>query len=131
MAKYKGRDGRFKVGANTVAQVRSFNFTITAARADSSDLEDEWDENMSVTKSWAGSASVWWDPADTNGQGGLEAGDEPSVNLYPIGTDAGKVYYSGAVHVDSVQITNERDGIVSAEIQFTGNGACTKNTVGA
>lgn len=131
MTTYKGRDGRLKVGAVTVAEVRSFRFTITAARADSSTLEDEWDTNMSVTKSWSGSASVWWDPADVTGQGGLEAGDEPTISLYPIGTDAGKTYYTGAVHVDSVEITNERDGIVEAAIQFTGNGPCTKSTVGA
>ncbi|WP_428673709.1 hypothetical protein [Reyranella sp.] len=131
MTTYKGRDGRLKVGANTVAEVRSFNFTITAARGDDSTLEDEWDTHKSVTKSWAGQAQVWWDPADANGQGGLEAGDEPTISLYPTGTDAGKVFYTGAVHVDSVQITNERDGIVSADIQFTGNGICTRSTVGA
>lgn len=131
MTKYIGRDGRFKVGANTVAQVRSFNFTITAVAADTSTLEDEWDTNLDVTKNWAGQAQVWWDPADTNGQGGLEAGDTPTVNLYPHGTDAGKTYYSGTVHVDSVQITNERDGIVNATIQFKGNGPCNKAVVGA
>ena len=124
-----GKSGRFKVGANTVAEVRSFRFTRTAAKADDSTLEDEWDTNKHTTKSWSGSAEVWWDPSDTNGQGGLTEGAEPTVYLYPAGTDAGKTYYYGAVHVDSVEVQNTRDGIVEATIQFTGNGACTTATV--
>lgn len=131
MTTYKGRDGRFKVGANTVAEVRSFRFTLTAVTADTSTLEDEWDTNDSVTKNWSGQAQVWWDPSDANGQGGLEAGDTPTVSLYPHGTDAGKTYFTGVAHVDSVETANERDGIVNATIQFKGNGALSKNTVGA
>jgi len=131
MTTYKGRDGRFKVGANTVAEVRSFRFTTTAVSADDSTLEDEWDTGKSVTKNWSGQAQVWWDPADANGQGGLEAGDEPTVSLYPHGTDAGKTYFSGAIHVDSVEITSERDGVVEATIQFKGNGPCNRAVVGA
>jgi hypothetical protein len=131
MTTYKGRDGRFKVGANTVAECRSFKFTRTAKSSDTSTLEDEWDTIDSVTKIWSGSCSVWWDPSDATGQAGLEEGNMPIVNLYPHGTDAGKTFFSGTVHVDSVDVTNERDGIVSADINFTGNGTCTKSQVGA
>jgi hypothetical protein len=131
MTKYKGRDGRFKIGANTVAQVRSFRFTRTSTRADTSTLEDEWDANDGVTKSWSGQSLVWWDPSDANGQGGLKEGDRPTGFLYPQGTDAGKTYFSGTLHVDSVEIVNERDGIVEATIQWTGSGPCTEAVVGA
>ncbi len=130
MATTKGKDGRFKVGANTVAETRSFRFTRSSANADDSNIEDEWDTAKGVTKSWSGSAEVWWDASDTNGQAALDEGDEPTVYLYPTGTTAGQTYFHGAVIVESVEITNTRDGIVEASIQFKGNGICNKAVVG-
>ena len=129
MSVTKGKDGRFKVGSVTVAEVRSFRFTQTSNKTDSSTIADTWDKHERTTKSWAGSAEVWWDPSDTTGQGALEAGDTPTVFLYPAGTAAGKTYYTGAVGIDSVEITNTRDGLVEATIQFTGNGELTTGTV--
>jgi len=131
MAVTKGKSGKVYVGANVVAEVQSFNFTRNAARADRSTLDDEWDRSAMVTKSWSGSLTVWWDPSDTNGQMGLEEGDEATLNLYPDGNANGKTYYYGTVIVDSVEVTNERANHVTATIQFTGSGACTKAVVGA
>jgi hypothetical protein len=131
MAVTKGKDGKFYVGANAVAETRSFRFTETAARADSSTLNDEWDKNETTTKSWSGSAEVWWDPSNVNGQGALKRGDKPTVYLYPAGNTAGKTYRWGIVHVDSVEVGNERDGIVNATIQWTGHDTCNEAVVGA
>lgn len=130
MAVIKGRQGKVYVGANVVAEVQNFNFTRTAALADRSTLDDEWDRNAPVTKSWSGSLTVWWDPSDANGQMGLEEGDEAALKLYPDGNANGKTYYYGDVVVTSVELTNERPNHVTATIQFTGNGACTKAVVG-
>jgi len=131
MAVIKGRSGKVYVGSNVVAEVQSFSFTRNATLGERSTIDDEWDRNAPVTKSWSGQMSVWWDPADTNGQMGLEEGDEPTLNLYPDGNANGKTYYYGTVGVTSVEITNERANHVTATIQFTGNGACTKAVVGA
>lgn len=131
MAVTKGKSGKVYVGANVVAEVQQFSFSRNAARADRSTLEDEWDRSAPVTKSWSGSLSVWWDPTDANGQMGLEEGDEAALKLYPDGNANGKTYYYGDVIVDSVEVTNERPNHVTATIQFTGNGACTKAVVGA
>jgi hypothetical protein len=128
MTTYKGKDGRFKVGGVTVANVRSFTFTRTAAITDDSTLEDDWDTHQQTTKSWSGSAQVWWDPADA-GQVALEEGDSAAAELYPHGTDAGKTKFTGTCTVTSVQVSNTRDGIVEATIEFTGNGALTKATI--
>lgn len=131
MSVTKGKDGRFKVGANTVAEVRNFSFTRNAARADRSTLDDEWDRSAPVTKSWSGSAAVWWDPSDANGQAALAEGAEVTAYLYPQGTANGAVYYYGPVIVDSVEISNSRENHVEATIQFTGNGTLTRATVGS
>lgn len=131
MTTSKGQSGRFKVGAVQVAEVRSFRFTINSATADASVLVDVWDRSKPITFNWSGQASVFWDPTDLAGQGALEAGDEPTVFLYPIGDDAGKPYFTGAIVVESVEITNERANLVEATIQFKGNGELAKLVVGA
>lgn len=131
MTTTKGKDGRFKVAGVTVAETRSFQFTRRAANTDSSTLEDEWDDHEVTTKDWDGSAEVFWDPSDANGQGALEEGMVAHVYLYPQGTSAGKTYWHGDVSVGSVDIKNTRDGLVEASIQFKGKGACTKSVVGS
>lgn len=131
MTSYKGQLGRFKVGANQVAEVRSFRFTINGATADASTIETVWDKSKVVTFNWSGQVQCFWDPADAAGQGGLEVGDEPTVFLYPIGDDAGKPYFTGAVVIESVEITNERSGLVEANVQFKGNDTMTRAIVGA
>lgn len=131
MANTKGKDGRFYLGANKVAEVRSFRFTTKSEMADDSTIEDTWNTSVPTTLSWSGSADVWWDPTDANGQMSLEAGEAGTANLYPAGTANGAAYYTGAVIVESVQVTNTRDGIVEASISFTGNGALSRTTVGA
>lgn len=127
----KGKDGRFKVGANTVAEVRSFQFDRNAADSDTSTLEDTWDDSEVVTLNWNGSATVFWDPSDTNGQGGLEEGMVAHAYLYPAGTGNGATYWHGNVIVMKVGLSNTRDGIVEASIEFKGKGICTKAVVGA
>lgn len=127
----KGHSGKVYVGANVVAEVQSFSFTRAAEIADRSILEDEWNRGAAVTKSWQGQMAVWWDPSDVNGQMGLEEGGEVALKLYPDGNGNGKTYYYGDVIVTSVELGNERANHVTATIQFTGNGACTKAVVGA
>jgi len=131
MSVTKGKSGKVYVGANVVAEIQGFSFTRNAARAERSTLDDEWDRSDTVTKSWSGQMTVWWDPSDANGQMGLEEGDAAALKLYPDGNANGKTYYYGDVIVDSVEIGNERANHVTATIQFTGSGACTKAVVGA
>ena len=131
MAVTKGKSGKVYVGSNVVAEVQSFSFTRNSEMADRSTLEDEWNRSAPVTKSWSGQMAVWWDPSDTNVQMGLEEGDEAALKLYPDGNANGKTYYYGDVIVTSVELGNERANHVTATIQFTGTGACTKAVVGA
>lgn len=131
MAVTKGKDGRLKVGANTVAEVRSFQFDRNAVDSDTSTLEDTWDDSEVVTMNWAGSAVVFWDPSDTNGQGALEEGMVAHAYLYPAGTGNGATYWHGNVIVMKVGLGNARDGIVEASIDFKGKGVLTKAVVGA
>lgn len=131
MSKTKGKEGRFKVNGVTVAEMRSFTFTETAAKTDSSTLEDEWDTVETTTKSWSGSAEVWSDPTNTGGQGALAIGAKVPVFFYPYGTSAGKVVRSGIAHIDSADIKNTRDGLVEMSVKFTGDGELASSTVGA
>ena len=131
MATTKGKDGRFYIGSNKVAEVRSFSFNLKAEVADDSTIEDTWDTGKVTTMSGTGSADVWWDPTDTTGQMALEAGEEGTANLYPAGTGSGATYYTGAIIVTDVGIANKRDGIVEQSISFRFNGAASRTTVGA
>ena len=127
----KGKDGRFKVGSVTVAEVRSFQFDRNATDADTSTLEDTWDKSEVVTKNWNGSAVVFWDASDINGQGALEEGMVAHAYLYPAGTGNGATYWHGDVIVSKVGLSNTRDGIVEASIEFKGTDVCTKAVVGS
>lgn len=129
MATHKGSEGVVKVGANTVAEVRSYSIEETAETLEDTSMGDTARTYLSSLTTFSGSLDVFWDETDATGQGALTNGAEVTLNLYPEGDTAGDTYYTGTVIVTGVTRTASFDGMVEASITFQGTGALTESTV--
>jgi len=129
MATHIGRDGVVKVGANDVAEVRSFSINQTADTVEDTTMGDTARTRLVTLTSFDGSLDVFWDETDTNGQVALGVGSNVTLALYPEGDSAGDTYYSGTANVTGVSISTSVDGMVEASITVEGSGALTTTTV--
>lgn len=129
MATHIGRDGIIKVGANAVAELRSFSIEETGDTVEDTVMTDTARTYISTLTSFTGSADVFWDETDTNGQGALSVGSSVTINFYPEGADSGDTYYSGTALVTGVTRSASFDGMVEASITLQGSGALTASTV--
>jgi len=129
MATHIGRDGVVKVGANSVAELRSFSIDETGDTVEDTVMTDAARSFISTLTSFTGSADVYWDETDTSGQGALTVGASVTIGFYPEGETAGDTYYSGTCIVTGVSRSASFDGMVEASITFQGSGALTASTV--
>ena len=129
MATHIGRDGVVKVGANSVAELRSFSIDETGDTVEDTVMTDTARSYISTLTSFTGSADVYWDETDTSGQGALTVGASVTIGFYPEGEAAGDTYYSGTCIVTGVSRSASFDGMVEASITFQGSGALTASTV--
>lgn len=128
MANHKGSEGVVKVGANAVAEVKSYSLTETADTIEDTVMGDSARTYQSSLTSFSGSLDVHWDETDTTGQGALTIGASVTLNVYPEGATTGDTYYSGTAIVTSIAITGSFDGMVMASIGVQGTGALSKST---
>lgn len=129
MATHSGKDGIVKVGANPVAEVRSFSLNETADTVEDTTMGDSARTHIVTLTSFDGSLDVYWDETDTNGQVALGVGSSVTLELYPEGDGAGATYYTGTASVTSVNKSSSFDGMVEQSISVTGNGPLTTATV--
>jgi hypothetical protein len=129
MATHTGNEGIVKVGANAVAEVRSFTVTETAETVDDTVKGDTYRTKKVTFKSWSGEIGALWDETDTDGQGALSVGAEVTLNLYPEGDSSGDTYLTGAAIITEREITSDLEGLVEASLTVEGNGALTEATV--
>ena len=129
MATHSGKDGIVKVGANPVAEVRSFSLNETADTVEDTTMGDSARTHIVTLTSFDGSLDVYWDETDTNGQIALGVGSSVTLALYPEGDGAGATYYSGTALVTSVGKSSSFDGMVEQSISVQGTGALTTATV--
>lgn len=129
MATHKGSEGTVKVGANAVAEIRSFSIEESADTLEDTSMGDTARTYLSSLTSWSGSVDVFWDETDTNGQGALTIGSEVTLNVYPEGAVSGDTYYTGSAIVTGSSVSSSFDGMVEASISVQGNGALTKGLV--
>lgn len=129
MATHSGKDGIVKVGANPVAEVRSFSLNETADTVEDTTMGDSARTHIVTLTSFDGSLDVYWDETDTNGQVALGVGSSVTLDLYPEGDGAGATYYTGTVSVTSVNKSSSFDGMVEQSISVQGNGPLTTATV--
>lgn len=129
MAVHKGSEGTVKVGANAIAEIRSYSIEETGDTIETSTMGDTARTYVPSLTSWSGSVDVYWDETDTTGQGALTTGTEVTLNVYPEGDTTGDAYYTGSAIVTGVSRTASFDGLVEASISLQGTGALTSTTV--
>ena len=129
MTTHTGSEGTVKVGANTIAEIRSFSIDETGDTLEDTTMGDTARTYKSSLTSFSGSVDVFYDETDTTGQGALTVGAEITINAYPEGDTAGDTYKTGSAIVTGVSLTSSFDGMVESSITFQGNGALTTTTV--
>jgi predicted secreted protein len=129
MASHIGRNGIVKVGANTVAEVKSFSIEESADTVETTKMTDVARSHAITLTSFSGSLDCFWDETDTTGQGALTIGASVTLALYPEGDTTGDTYYSGTALVTGVSRSASFDGMVEASISVQGTGALTASTV--
>jgi len=129
MATHTGSEGTVKVGANTIAEIRSFSIDETGDTLEDTTMGDTARTYKSSLTSFSGSVDVFYDETDATGQGALTVGSEITINAYPEGDTAGDTYKSGSAIVTGVSLTSSFDGMVESSITFQGNGSLTTSTV--
>ena len=129
MANHHGTEGLVRVGANTVAEVNGFSFTINAEYAEDTNLADTAKTyNPIAITSWSGTVSAFWDETDTTGQGGLVTGANVALVLAPEGIDSGDTRWSGNALITEITRNVQRGAITEITFNFIGNGALTAAT---
>lgn len=129
MSNHTGKEGIIKVGANVVAELRSWSLNETANTIDDTELSDAWKTKKTGTKEWSGSLDAFWDETDTLAQGALVVGAEVTLNLYPEGDAGGDSFFSGLAIITGVNKSAAIDGMVEISFNFEGNGVLTESTV--
>ena len=125
MATHTGSEGTVRVGANAIAEIRSYSVEETSDTAEDTSMGDSYRTFKTTLKGWTGSVDVFWDETDTNGQVALAPGAEVTVNFFPEGATAGQSerYYSGSAIVTGKTVTGSFDGMVESTITLQGNGS--------
>ena len=129
MAPHAGSEGTVKIGANAVAEIRSFSLEESCEVIEDTTMGDTARSYIAGLKSYSGTLSCYWDETDTNGQQAIDIGSALTINWYPEGADSGDLYYTGSVIVVSKSVSSSFDGMVEAEYGVTGNGALSEATV--
>lgn len=131
MATHTGSEGTVRVGANAIAEIRSYSVEETADTVEDTSMGDAYRTFKTTLKGWSGSVDVFWDETDTNGQVAMVVGTEITANFYPEGASAGQSekYYTGTAIVTGRTVTGSFDGMVEATITLQGTGALTLSTL--
>jgi len=129
MATHTGSEGTVKVGANAVAEIRSFSLEESGEVIETTTMGDASRTYVAGLNTFSASIEVYWDETDTDGQVALAVGSTVTLSLYPEGADAGDTYYSGSAIVTGVSLASSFDGMVERSITVQGSGALTTTTV--
>ena len=127
MATHTGSEGTIKVSSTTVGELRSYSLEQTADTIEDTSMGDTSRTYKSALKGWSGSASLFFDEADA-GQLLLVLGTSIALKVYPEGASSGDKYYYGDAIITGSNISASFDGMVEAEVTFTGTGALTLGT---
>lgn len=131
MATHTGSEGTVKVGANTIAEIRSYSIEETSDTAEDTSMGDSYRTFKTTLKAWTASVDVFWDETDTNGQVAMTVGSEVTLNVYPEGASAGvsEKYLTGTAIVTGKTVTASFDGMVESTITLQGTGTLTQATL--
>tara|TARA_Y100001970_G_scaffold15565_1_gene17511 strand:- start:954 stop:1343 length:390 start_codon:yes stop_codon:yes gene_type:complete len=129
MATHTGSSGTVKVGANAIAELRSWSLDQSQDTVETTKLGDTVKTYSATQSSSSGTMDCFWDETDTNGQVACTIGATVTLNLYPEGATSGDTYYTGSAIITSVGVAQTHDGIVERSIGFQVTGAVTIGTV--
>ena len=129
MATHTGSEGTVKVGANAIAEIRSFSIEETAETLEDTAMGETARTYKSNLTSFTATIDVLWADDDTNGQDALTNGAEVTFGVYPEGETTGDVFLSGAGIVTGRSISSSYDGLVEMSISLQGTGALTTSAV--
>lgn len=127
MATHTGSEGTIKVGTTVVGELRSYSLDQTADTIEDTSMGDTTRTYKTALKAWSGSASLFFDETDA-GQTALAIGTSVALKVYPEGASSGDKYYYGDAIITGSNISASFDGMVEAEVTFTGTGALTLGT---
>ena len=127
MATHTGSEGTIKVATTVVGELRSYSLEQTADTIEDTSMGDTSRSYKSALKGWSGSASLFFDEADA-GQLLLVLGTSIALKVYPEGASSGDKYYYGDAIITGSNISASFDGMVEAEVTFTGTGVLTLGT---
>ena len=127
MATHTGSEGTIKVSTTVVGELRSYTLEQTADTIEDTSMGDTSRTYKSALKGWSGSASLFFDEADA-GQLLLVLGTSIALKVYPEGASSGDKYYYGDAIITGSNISASFDGMVEAEVTFTGTGTLTLGT---
>ena len=127
MAVLKGSEGVIKVGANTVAEVRSYSLDESADVVEKTAMGDSSRSYLSTLTQFTASVDVFFDETDT-AQTALSVGSTVTLEVYPEGTSTGDTYYSGSALVTGFTRSASFDGLVEASVTLQGSGGLTTST---
>ena len=126
MATFHGNNGAVYIGANAIAEVTAASYNETdVSIVDDSAIGDTTVSYLSGGKrDGSGSVTCHFDDTDTNGQAamiaGLEAGSTVTLNLYVEGQGTSNHERSGAVLIESYDLTLDQGAAVGASFNFKG-----------
>ena len=129
MATHTGSEGTVKVGANSIAEIRSFSIEETAETLEDTTMGQTARTYKSSLTSFTATIDALWSEDDTDGQDALAIGAEVTFGVYPEGDTTGDVFLSGVGIVNSKPINSSYDGLVETSFSLQGTGVLTKSTV--
>ena len=129
MATVKGSEGLVKVGAVTIAEIRSYSYDESADTIETTSMGDTARSYVPSLTSWTGSIEVLWDPADTTGQGALTIGSSVSVSFYKEGETTGDLYASGTAIITGISNSGSYDDLVMKSYTLQGDGVLVETAV--
>ena len=127
MATHTGSEGTIKIGSTTVGELRSYTLEQTGDTIEDTSMGDSSRTYKAGLKCFSGSASLFFDEADA-GQILIVVGSEIAIKVYPEGSSSGDKFYEGNAIVTAYNISASFDGMVEAEMTFTGTGALSLST---
>lgn len=127
MATHTGSEGLIKISSTTIGELRSYTLENTADTIEDTQMGDASRTFKVGLKGFSGSASLFFDEADA-GQLLIVVGTEIAIKVFPEGASSGDKFYEGNAVVTAYNISASFDGMVEAELTFTGTGTLTLST---
>ena len=127
MANHKGSEGTVYIGADAIAEIKSYNVNESMNVIEDTNIGDSAKTFQGGSTEWDGSVDVFWDELDT-AQVAMTSGASVTIKFYPEGATTGEQYYTGTAWVTGLSRSASIDGMVDASYSLKGTGALTLAT---